>query len=258
MIRPKKASLKQARVVSSQQFSDHLQRVTITGDELTSLPVDAAGRYFKLFVSEDGKKPGLFSTKRSYTIHSFNQQTNELVFDAVVNRHQGPATNWIKNVKVGETAYIAGPGNKKLDDFTAPGYILIGDITSANAIRAYLNILPSTTPVQVYMMAPSESDANAYQNDGLQALNANQSIQWIVDAKQAQCTEQLLQALTQAADLAKGTKVFMACEAGCLRLAKGYLQQERAIARTDFYASAYWKLGANSDKLAEEKQQAKA
>ncbi|WP_017444983.1 siderophore-interacting protein [Gayadomonas joobiniege] len=255
MISPKKANLIAAKVLHCECFSPHIQRITISADAFANWPADTEGRYFKLFITHQGKKPNLFSPKRSYTVHSFDAVNKTLVFDAVVNRHNGPATQLIGQLQGGETLYIAGPGKKKLDNFSAEHYLFIGDITSINAIRAYLNLLPANTPAQVYLMVPTEADAMAYQNDALQAHNNHQIIHWIINPQQTECNQILLQSLAQIPQLPQKTKAFIATEAGCLRLVKNYLQQDVNLSRRNLYASAYWKLGTNADKLTELKQQ---
>lgn len=79
---------------------------------------------------------------RSYTIRHVDEHTGALTLDFVINMHQGPATNWAKEARVGDEVGIAGPGPKKLDNYEHPHYILLGDLTSVNAIKSYVQHLP--------------------------------------------------------------------------------------------------------------------
>ncbi|MCU4675246.1 siderophore-interacting protein [Catenovulum sp. 2E275] len=254
MQQPKKGQLRQTHISQISVLSNHLLRISLSGEALIGFPEDAAGDYFKLFICEPNEQPTMQSIKRSYTIKEFSSVNQTLIFDAVINRHNGPATNWVRQAKVGDTAYIAGPGPKKLVTFNASQYILIGDITSVNAIRQYLTLIHSAAKVDVYIMAPTEQDKQAYLADRFCAQNPNQQVHWLVSEEQTINNQTLLQAIQQHEQLKPDTQVFMACEASCVRQIKSYLTENLNLPRQQIAASAYWKQGLNSDQLSIEKR----
>lgn len=102
------------------------------------------GNYVKVLIPQNGRVDFNINTTcmRSYTIRHVDEHTGALTLGFVINRHQGSATNWAKEAKVGGELGIAGPGPKKLDNYAHPHYILLSDLTSVNAIKGYVQQLP--------------------------------------------------------------------------------------------------------------------
>jgi NADPH-dependent ferric siderophore reductase len=173
---------------------------------------------------------------RSYTIRHVDAQTGALTLDFVINMHQGPATDWAKIAKVGDELGIAGPGPKKLDNYEHSHYVLLGDLTSVNAIKGYAQHLPLTSKIDAFVHAPTEQD--------IIDLETSRDINWLVTDN---ADELLLSALQNLHITAEPPIVFMALEAGLVRKAKTLLTEQFNIPRGNIVSSGYWKKGVDSE-----------
>ncbi len=134
-MKKKKAQVRLTHVSNVIELSPHLRRISVTGESLQDFPSAMEGGYVKVVLQSAGDSE---VKMRSYTIRAFNPQSNELSLDFVVNRHNGPATNWARQAKVGDSVGIAGPGPMKMTDYDHHSYLLVADLTSINAINGYM------------------------------------------------------------------------------------------------------------------------
>lgn len=231
-------------------LSPHLKRIVLTGDDLQDFPQDKEGLHIKAAFSPDGKPlhegNKHSAIKRSYTIKEFDSVNKHLVLDFVVNRHQGPATDWAKNAKVGDYLGIAGPGEAKLTHFDASSYLLIGDITSVNAVFGYAKFISPTAHLTAIVTVPTRADIIAM--DAGMHLNVNWHIE---DETSATLTEFVQGVIT---DVAKDSEVFLGLEASEIRAIKNLLLDELRFERMNIHATGYWKKGMNADRFGADKK----
>ena len=220
------------------ELTSHLRRIVVTGEDLVNFPVGEEGAHVKvLFPAEGQKKPSLELNKammRSYTIEHYDPLTNELSLDFVVNCHQGLATNWALQAKKGDYIGIAGPGAKKMVDFTADTFLMVGDLTSINAVSAFANSTPSDAKVHALIQVPSSDDI--VKLDNTFNVGEHVCVQWLV-AGENNLSDAVL---TLADELPKNTKVFLGLEAAEVRSVKSTLLEQLNIKRLNIHASAYW------------------
>ncbi|MBH0062885.1 MULTISPECIES: siderophore-interacting protein [unclassified Pseudoalteromonas] len=237
--------VRKANVLSTQQITPHLQRIVVGSDDFNDLTSQYIGNYVKVLFPKNGEVDFNLKTAcmRSYTIRHVDAQTGALTLDFVINMHQGPATDWAKTAKVGDELGIAGPGPKKLDNYEHSHYVLLGDLTSVNAIKGYAQQLPLTSKIDAFVHAPTEQD--------IIDLETSRDINWLVTDN---ADEALLSALQNLHITAELPIVFMALEAGLVRRAKTLLTEQFNIPRSNIVSSGYWKKGVDSEGYKKQRQ----
>jgi NADPH-dependent ferric siderophore reductase len=150
--------------------------------------------------------------------------------------HQGPATIWAQQTKVGSTVAIAGPGPTKLNDFNQEHYLLLGDLTSVNAIKGYLKKLPKTAKVDAFIHTPTQQD--------IINLESDRHVNWIVTESPAR---DILDALQSVTFNRPSPMIFMALEAGLVTNLKDIFKNKYAVSRNQIVSSGYWKEGVNAE-----------
>lgn len=249
---PRRPRARLAEVVNVESLSPHLQRITVAGEALHTLPAGEEGGYVKVILPDPGcdeleldlgRTPR--PTMRSYTIQAFDPETTELVLDFVVNRHQGPATNWAKTAKLGDKVGIAGPGPKKLDIWDAPRYVLLGDLTSLNAVAAYSQRISPFASIDAVIMVPHEEDQVALE------VSANTRLHWVMENQENVLVE-TVRGFRES--LTTDTVVFMGLEARQIRPLRNLFQDEIGVPRQQMFAVGYWKRGVDADRFGMEKQ----
>ena len=238
--------VRKATVLSTEQITPHLQRIVVGSDEFSDLTQAHIGCYVKVLIPQNGKVDFNLKTAcmRSYTIRDVDDATGALTLDFVINMHQGPATQWAITAKVGDEVGIAGPGPKKLDNYQHPHYVLLGDLTSVNAIKGYMQQLPASAKIDAFVHAPTAQD--------IINLHTQRDVTWLItNTPEAD----MLSALNNLTSTSEPPIVFMALEAGLVRKAKTFLTQECDIPRCNIVSSGYWKKGLNSESYKKERQQ---
>ena len=230
-------------VSRTQQLSPHLKRVVLTGDSLSDFPEDQQGAYVKLRIDQGSEK----LIMRSYTIQAFDPSTRELTLDFVVGQHVGPATDWADTVSVGQKVSIGGPGPRKMDCFGASTYLLVGDLTSINAVIAYANLIDSSATVHAFLDAPSSEDFLAID------WPKNVQVSWHLAEKGKH--DSIVEAVKQMESLPVDTHVFIASEASVFRELRRFVRDNVGLPNEQLFASAYWKEGKDSDQLSMDKLQ---
>lgn len=233
-------TIQQATVISTKKITPHLQRITIASEAFINFTDALIGHYVKVLIPKTKLINETITAKnaymRSYTIQHVQPLSGDISLDFVINMHQGPATIWAQQTKVGDTIAIAGPGPTKLDDFSQEHYILLGDLTSVNALKGYLHKLPTTAKIDAFVHAPTQQD--------IISLDSDRYVNWIVTNSPEQALLEAMQSLTFKAPL---PTIFMALEAGLVTRLKDTFKNQYAIPRTQIVSSGYWKKGLNAE-----------
>lgn len=241
--------VRRATVISTADIAPHLRRLVVGGDEFYDFPADQLGAYVKVLLPHYGKdeveidlKATNPAPKRSYTIRAIDNINHTITLDFVVNQHKGIATNWAKQAKPGDKLAIAGPGPKKLTDFSQSQYLMIADLTSVNAINGYLQQLPASAAVDVIIHVADSQDIITL--DTIEA-HTKHRIKWLVTTKpQIALVEQVTNYLNQYT----GTPlIFMGLEGSLVRTIQSIAKEQFAVPSAKIVCSAYWKRGIDAD-----------
>lgn len=242
-MQPKKPVVRLTHVSKIITLSPHLLRIVVAGESLNGFPTGMQGSHVKVVLpSEDNSDIKM----RSYTIRWFNPESKELALDFVVNRHSGPATDWAKQAKVGDSLGIAGPGALKMTNYDHHSYLLVGDLTSINAINGYVPRYKKDVDVRVILSVPTRADIIALDYDD--AGNT----EWFIEEEATQTLQE--QVLQTAKNMAKDTHVFLGLEAGSIRSLRPLLQDELAFDRLNLSVVGYWKEGVDADRFGAQKK----
>lgn len=236
------------QVANTYRLSPHLQRVILSGPDLIDFPSGQDGVHVKVLLPHPGNsRPNLEingespALKRSYTIREFDDIKKQLVIDFVIDRHRGPATDWAAQAKIGDYLGIAGPGVRKLTDFTADSYLLIGDITAVNAVNGYAKFIPANAELRALITVPTRDDI--IEMDGAEHLK----ITWrIEDENPTEIAESVRRI---AVDMSRDSQIFIGLEARELRAVKSMLLEELEFNRLHIHATGYWKKGIDADRF---------
>ncbi|MCF2949455.1 siderophore-interacting protein [Paraglaciecola aquimarina] len=233
--------MRMTQVSSIEDLSPHMRRIVLSGESLADFPAGKESAHVKVVFpnpeSKD-KRPKLgiyFGFKkfmRSYTVRYFDQANLTLTLDFAINDHQGLASNWAAQARVGEYLGIAGSGDIKHTDFHAERHLLFGDLTALPAIAATLEKLPKNATGKAWIQVPDKQDIQPLKSpNGI-------DIRWLVTENKM--TNEFLDALTSQPTDLTNTAIFMAVEAGVLKQLKQHLNKHCEYQKSKLYASAYW------------------
>ncbi|MGL6258617.1 siderophore-interacting protein [Vibrio sp. WXL210] len=233
--------MRMTQVVSVEELSPHMKRIVLGGESLADFPIDKESAHVKAIFPNPAsidKMPRLgmyFGFKkwmRSYTVRQFDPKSQLLTLDFAVNDHQGLATNWALQAKVGDHLGIAGPGEIKHTDYNTDNHLLFGDLTALPAIAATLERLDKQATGHAWIQVPSDQD--------IQDIDAPYGVEihWLIT--EDKCTSRFLEALVAQPTELADSAIFIAAEASVVKALKSHLNCHCQYDKTKLYASAYW------------------
>lgn len=236
-----------AEVVSSHLLTPHLQRVVLTGEDFSDFPENEEGGYVKVIL-EGTKEEIEASDKRpkmkSYTVAHFDKTKKELTLDFAANLHEGQATNWAKNAKPGDKIVLAGPGPRKIYDFPQTDYLMFCDLTSINAVRAYLNLVPESATGKAIIFVPTLEDIQKL------PTRSQISIEFITEDSDDLYAKHAM----NYTELSSKTIVFAGGEHHKVMALRNFLFKEKELPQDNVFISSYWKRGMNDEEFRKEKK----
>ena len=227
---------RQLEVIRTADVTPHMKRVTLGGLKATDFPADQASAYFKfLFPREGSDKPLM----RTYTIR--HQREDEIDVDFALHEPAGLASHWAMTVQPGERIDIRGPGPKKMVNFEADWFLLVGDMTSMPAISVNLEQLPDNAQGHVVIEVTDNSDIQPLSHP------AGMKLHWIIAPTADPSGQRLVEAVKQLPWLEGTPSVWTACEFNSMRALRQHFRETANIPKSHFYISSYWKMGVNED-----------
>lgn len=250
-------AVRQTRIVRmkrSVRLTPNMQRVTIEGDELADFPACQEGAHIRLMlpahrqseidfrsqIEEGARRP----ITRTYTVRHHRPDMNELDIDFALHPH-GRACSWAKSAQAGDFIAIAGPGAKKLTDFSVDWFLLMADMTAIPAAAAALEDLPRDAVGHAVFEIASWSDRQPFE------APPGICVQWLINPRPHVPNERQLVTVKELPWFGGTPGVFVAGESSVMKAARAYLTEERGISRKGLYASAYWKVGLREEQLRE-------
>lgn len=214
----------------------NVKRVTFTGNLADYSIADKSG-YIKLLLSDEQGN----DYKRSFTIRDFCPNKQHLIIDFIVHTDGGPASKWLNSAKVGDTVEVVGPGAKKLVDFNADWFFLVGDLTALPAIAVNLEMLPAHSQGYAIIEVRHEDDCQSITHpDGV-------TVEWVVNSDNSKSAELVLNKVKTKEWLPGSPYVWVASEFESMRALRYYFKNEKAVSRDFIYASSYWKIGETDE-----------
>ncbi|WP_339673516.1 siderophore-interacting protein [Dasania marina] len=233
-----KLSSRKLTVIRSQQITTNMQRITLGGSALKGFPTNQDGAYIKLLLPDNHQHS---AATRTYTVRNYREAFNELDVDFVLHGDGGPASAWATRAQPGDEITIAGPGGKKLLDFSADWFLLAGDMTALPAISVNIEQLPDHARGYAVIEILHESDIQTFQTpDAFE-------IKWIINPTPEKENTLLLDKVMQQPWLEGNPSIWAACEFSGMRALRRYFKQEKEVAKKALYVSSYWKRGLSEE-----------
>lgn len=180
------ANFREMRVTKVEPLSTHMQRLTLTGEDLARFD-NADEWHVRLHFPPQGidqpewPKPSSTGSTiwppqdrraevRYYTLRYVNLVAQEVVIDFVLHDIQGPGSDFARAAKVGDIVGMAGPYGRCVP--ACEHYLLAGDETAIPAIARYMDTLPSSAKIEVWLEVGSADERLHFD------LPANCCLQW--------------------------------------------------------------------------------
>ncbi len=228
------------KVLRKKSVTPHMLRVTLGGTQLDGFPQDANGGYIKLRLSPgngDTEKPLV----RTYTVRHHDPETRELDVDFVIHDSDGPAANWAQTCKPGDEIMVGGPGPKKLLDFTADWFLLVGDMSALPAISTNIERMSPDAKGYAVLEIIDESDRQDLDSP------PNLQVDWIVNRDPERPNSVLLDHVKALDWLPGRPSVWVAGEFSQSLSIRTLMKSGRQVTREHMYASSYWQIGQTED-----------
>jgi NADPH-dependent ferric siderophore reductase len=235
-------------------LSSRLVRVTLAGPELEGLTIELPAASVRVllpspgmpelvipewngneFLLPDGRRP----TIRTLTPRRVDAQDLELDLDFVTHGG-GAASEWAEGAEPADPAAVSGPGRGYTIDGDAPSFLLAGDETAIPAISQLLEALPAQTPVEVFIEVGDPGGRLALPD------HPRATVTWCDLPAGATPGDALVEAV-HGADVASGTRVWVAGEAAAVQRIRRHLFEDRGLPRGHASVRGYWKRGRSGD-----------
>ncbi|HTU76081.1 MAG TPA: siderophore-interacting protein [Trebonia sp.] len=247
---------RRAAVTSVARIAPRLVSVLVTGDELDGFTDAAPTSHLKLFLPpagadrlllpEQGPDGGqvwnhdesLRPVIRTYTPRRYDPATRTLEIQVVLHG-EGPASEWAQRVKVGDEVAVGGPGGRFVLDEGATRWWIAGDESALPAVGTLLDVLPPAVTADVHLEVQDADDVIKLPSA------ATVTVTWHhrLDSGDYGAA---LEAAARSADLADGTRIWVACESGKMRDIRRYLTRQRGIPASQLVTRGYWRQGESN------------
>lgn len=172
--------LYRAEVLRTHEVTPHMLRVTVQGEDLTSLPRRGFDHWFRLFLPQPGQEvdfsrvpdnlsmgsylkfltspAGTRPIFRSYTVRELRSEQGEMDIDFVVHGDRGVAGPWAQQASAGDHIALIDQrcGFDLLDD--ADFHLLAGDESAVPALLGILRDLPRDAKGLAIIEVPTRAD----------------------------------------------------------------------------------------------------
>jgi len=139
-------------VVSSVQFTPHMQRIELAATELSGFSY-RPGQDVMLLVAVDGRRP----VRRRYTIRYLDRARQVLTIDVVLHG-DGPGERWVRSARPGDRVEGIGPRGKVFPNMSADWHLFMGDEAAMPAILAMTESLPGDADATLALEIPAADD----------------------------------------------------------------------------------------------------
>lgn len=238
------------RVKEAFYLTPNMIRIVFSGPELAGFPEGCDGGNCKLMLPEPEETYEGFSTRlksgpppvrRTYTVRKYDAAQQELTIDFVAHGDEGPASRWAIAAKPGAFLGFMGPSAPKVTRFDADWYLVAADPSAIPVAAAALEAMPRDAKgIAIFEVTSAADRQNIDMPDGIEA-------HWLIHPDPhvpSDAQERLIRTM----EWPEGrVQTCIAGESGVIRALRGFLANEKHIAREDMYISGYWKIGLIED-----------
>lgn len=246
---------RRVEVVSVEDRTPRLRRITLGGDELHGLTVTEPAASVRLllpraggsevvlprwngneFLFDDGTRPPIRTLTPLRTDPGDDDRAPRL--DVEIVRHgDGALSDWADRARPGDPAAVAGTGRGYEIAPHADSFLLVGDESALPAIVTLLDVLPAAANVRVLVEVGDDARLEL-------PVRAGWSVHWFTAGTGAATGDALVGAVRDDPP-SSATRVWAAGEAAAmqrLRRLLGELGHDRSLT----VVRGYWKLGRRS------------
>lgn len=255
-VKKAKNMVREAEVVGVKWLSPGLVRLSFTGEALRDIPdLNCTDHYIKFFFPPEGADyswpfdpPTMRTTlpadqrpvTRTYTVRSFDRESNIMVVDFVVHGSDGLAGPWAASAVAGDRIGFRGPGGKFVPDPSTDALLLVGDEAAIPAIAATLEALPDQVMAQVFI------EVNDEEHRVELPVTDRVSVQWIHRDGHSHGVG-LAEAVRNAPFPEGSVQAFVHGNAHMVKDVRRYLFVERGLDKTCASISGYWRTDYTED-----------
>lgn len=231
--------MRRLEVARVENLTPHMVRVTLAGPDLEGFVSAAPDDHVKLFfATSDGSlnlptfgdngpvyADGEHSPSRDYTPRRHDPAANELDIDFVIHG-DGPASSWAETARPGDVLHVGGPRGSMVVPDDYDHYVLVGDATALPAIGRWLEEMPASREVTVFVEVASPAERQTLARD----------VRWFVPGESPTLDEALAALPVPPGD----TFWWVATESKRARALRSLLVETRGIDKDWVKATGYW------------------
>ncbi len=237
-------------VARLETLSPFLTRAILTGSELEGFPKPEPAASVRLLLPASGTSElvmpewngnefllpgGQRPIIRTFTPRRFDPEKLELDIDIVLHEH-GAASGWANAAGPADPVAVSGPGRGYLIDPAAEAFFLAGDETAIPAIGQLMEEIDDAVPLRV-IIEIAHRDARVELPD-----RSDVEITW-VERDADDLPGAVLVAAVTGSTIERGTRVWVAGEAGSLVAIRTHLFEGLGLERSEATVRGYWKHG---------------
>lgn len=216
-------------VVSSERLTPHMQRITLTGEDLADFASPAFDDHVKITVADSAGEP----VRREYTPRVFDREKRALVLDFALH-DAGPATRWALETKAGDTLTVGGPRGSRIIRGSISSWLLVGDETALPAIGRMIEEAEDGTRIAVVAGVPGAADEQRFES------KADVSVTWVHRPEAQSAEPAVLLDAVKALTLSPETFIWIAAEASVAQAVKRYVLEDLGIDPCWIKSAGYW------------------
>ncbi|WP_072690652.1 siderophore-interacting protein [Rhodococcus marinonascens] len=264
-VKPQNRQISSARVVAGKKISPNFVRVTIAGDELSSVSPMGFDQWFRMFVPQQGQRTLRLPTSasgfwyaqyklmakdlrpvvRNYTIRDFRAagagmfgDTTEIDIDFASHGDLGPASAWARTATAGDEVAILDEGLIYNPTPGAEWQLLVGDESALPAMAGIMNSARRDLRAEVFIEIPDADDAQDVRvGDGV-------NVHWLIRGDATARPGALALHTVMEAELPAGPSyTFVAGESGLATALRRHLVSDRGVPKSDIAFTGYWRHG---------------
>ncbi|GAB5445205.1 siderophore-interacting protein [Gymnodinialimonas sp.] len=231
-------------------LTPNMIRVVFAGPELEGFPTGRDGGNCKLMLPEPGEAKADFARRltdgprpvqRTYTVRTFDADTQELTIDFVAHGDEGPASHWAMTAGPGSFLGFAGPSAPKVTRFDADWYLVAADPSAIPVAAVTLEAMPRDAKgVAIFEITSEEDRQDIDIPDGI-------DMHWLIQPDPHQPSSAQERLIRSLAWPEGRVQTCIAGESGVIRALRRFLHIEKQVPREDTYISGYWKIGLVED-----------
>ncbi|GAB3710491.1 siderophore-interacting protein [Nocardiopsis nanhaiensis] len=257
---PRHRQMIRARVVRTEQTTDHFITVTVGGPDLARFEFLGLDQCVRVFLRRPGQNRLILPDSaddswypeyrempdevrpyvRNYTMRRFDAEALELDIEFVAHGDGGPASTWALSAGEGDEVGLFPEGIYYLPPVDTDWQLLVGDESAVPALMSIVEQAPEDLRAQVFLEVPSQRDVR--QLDAPPGVD----VHWLPRQDPHATPGQLALETVRSTPLPEGRPYcWVAGENGLPTGLRRALVRERSVPKSDITFVGYWRAGVS-------------